>query len=482
MTTSDIWLTRRELLTVSAATTVAWAMRKDAQAMGETASETGHRQKRVAVIGAGFGGLACAYELSAAGYFVDVFEARNRLGGRVRSVQEFAPGQQVEFGAELIGKNHPHWLRYAKQFGIELTSVEDDDGGPGRAFILDEKRISGVDAAKLEEEIDAGLDDITRDAVDVNWDQPWMSPDAGRLDRMSVADRLVSLKATGRAKRAIGVELVLDMAVPLERMNYLALLCTIRAHGLERFWSDTEVFRAKSGNQMLASFLAAGIRGGGLHLDSPVVRIKAGSAGMQITLRDQRELQYDDVVLAVPPSVWDKIEFSPGLPKPLQPQMGIATKFLAVCEKDFWSPTRSADSLTDTLAGSTWEGPPADESGRRSLVAFAGGPAAETLHELPLEKQATTLRSSVEEVLPGFNAAHLKSEFVDWPGDPWTRGGYSFPMPGQFLSQSRILRDGIGHLHFAGEHASFGFTGYMEGGLESGASLAQRLIQRDQHR
>ena len=50
---------------------------------------------RVGVIGAGFGGLACAYELSDAGYLVDVFEARNRIGGRVRSEAEFAPGQVV---------------------------------------------------------------------------------------------------------------------------------------------------------------------------------------------------------------------------------------------------------------------------------------------------------------------------------------------------------------------------------------------------
>ncbi len=443
-------------------------------------TETKDRLPRVAVIGAGFGGLACAYELSAAGYFVDVFEARNRPGGRVRSMQEFAPGQHVEFGAELIGKNHPHWLRYAQQFGIELTSVSDGDDEPPRTILLDGKCYSGDEVARLEQEIDAGHAELTRDAAVANWDQPWKTSDAERLDRMSTAERLKTLKTTDRAKRAIAVELVLDMAVSLEHMNYLALLCTIRAHGLERFWSDTETFRAKSGNQMLASCLAARIRGGALHLDCPVTRIRAESGGMVVSLRDGRELKYDDIVLAVPPSVWDKIEFSPALPKHLRPQMGIATKFLTVCNKDFWLPARSADSLTDSLAGTTWEGPPAEGSARRSLVSFAGGPMAEKLHALPLAEQARTLHESLEEVLPGFQAAHLKSEFVDWPGDPWTRGGYSFPLPGQFLSQARILREGIGHLHFAGEHASFGFTGYMEGGLESGVSLANRLIQRDQ--
>ena len=40
---------------------------------------------RVVVVGAGFSGLAAAYELSRAGYEVTVVEARNRVGGRVIS-------------------------------------------------------------------------------------------------------------------------------------------------------------------------------------------------------------------------------------------------------------------------------------------------------------------------------------------------------------------------------------------------------------
>jgi monoamine oxidase len=42
-----------------------------------------------------------------------------------------------------------------------------------------------------------------------------------------------------------------------------------------------------------------------------------------------------------------------------------------------------------------------------------------------------------------------------------------------------ILHSGLGKLHFAGEHASYQFCGYMEGALYSGASLAKRLAQRD---
>src|SRR6266550_704175 len=46
---------------------------------------------RVAVIGAGFSGLACAYELMSAGYDVTVIEARDRVGGRVISFNDLVP-------------------------------------------------------------------------------------------------------------------------------------------------------------------------------------------------------------------------------------------------------------------------------------------------------------------------------------------------------------------------------------------------------
>ena len=81
---------------------------------------------RVVVIGAGFSGLAAAYELSSAGYDVTVVEARNRVGGRVVSFSDMVPGKNVEGGGELIGSNHPTWVAYAKQFKLEFLDVTEE--------------------------------------------------------------------------------------------------------------------------------------------------------------------------------------------------------------------------------------------------------------------------------------------------------------------------------------------------------------------
>jgi monoamine oxidase len=43
--------------------------------------------KTVIVVGAGPAGLTCAYELTRAGHHVTVLEARDRPGGRVRTLR-----------------------------------------------------------------------------------------------------------------------------------------------------------------------------------------------------------------------------------------------------------------------------------------------------------------------------------------------------------------------------------------------------------
>src|SRR3954468_19776537 len=50
----------------------------------------------VIIVGAGFAGLSAAYELHHAGYGVTVLEAQHRLGGRVKSLDDFVPGKNVE--------------------------------------------------------------------------------------------------------------------------------------------------------------------------------------------------------------------------------------------------------------------------------------------------------------------------------------------------------------------------------------------------
>ena len=110
-------ISRREMIQRSLAAT-AGILLSDKFARGLAAQA---KAGRIVVVGAGFSGLTAAYELSQAGYDVTVVEARNRVGGRVISFSDLVPGKIVEGGGELVGTNHPRWIRYAERFKLKLV-------------------------------------------------------------------------------------------------------------------------------------------------------------------------------------------------------------------------------------------------------------------------------------------------------------------------------------------------------------------------
>jgi squalene-associated FAD-dependent desaturase len=73
--------------------------------------------KRVAVIGAGWAGLACAMELAAAGRAVTVFEAARQAGGRARGVDWH--GLRVDNGQHLMVGAYRETLRLMRQLRTE---------------------------------------------------------------------------------------------------------------------------------------------------------------------------------------------------------------------------------------------------------------------------------------------------------------------------------------------------------------------------
>ena len=77
-------------------------------------------RKRVVVIGAGMAGLVAAYELKRQGHDVAVLEAQNRVGGRVFTCREFAPGLYAEAGAMRIPRSHDLTIEYCELFDLPM--------------------------------------------------------------------------------------------------------------------------------------------------------------------------------------------------------------------------------------------------------------------------------------------------------------------------------------------------------------------------
>jgi len=88
--------------------------------------------RKIAIVGAGLAGLCAAYELRGLKYDVFVYEVRDRVGGRVHSLDDFIDKKVVEGGGELIGSNHPLWNSYKQHFKLNFTDVKDYGNSPVR--------------------------------------------------------------------------------------------------------------------------------------------------------------------------------------------------------------------------------------------------------------------------------------------------------------------------------------------------------------
>lgn len=439
--------------------------------------------KRVIVVGGGFAGLAAASELIARGYDVTLLEARHRVGGRVLSFNEFPAGRVVEGGGELIGSNHPLWNAYAERFGLELAEIVEPEEAEF-PVLLDGVRLTSEESDALWEELDAAVTTLNDAARAIDAEQPWTSPDAAALDARSTAEWLAALEVSPRCKRALQAQFEADNGTPIERQSLLANLAQIKGGGVESYWTDSETHRCARGNQALAHELAKTIVADGasrVRLDAAVTRIDHGGAVAKVTLADGSVLEADDVVLALPPSLWGAIAFDVALPAALTVQMSVNVKYLAAVKRRFWEEAGLApDGLTDGLIGWTWEATHRQEgAGDFVLTAFSGAHGADRARALPAAGRDAAYAAALEPLLPGFTAEFVASRFMDWPGDPRTKAGYSMPAPGQLMSAGPLLRAGLGKLHFAGEHCSHAFVGYMEGALQSGVAVARRLAERD---
>lgn len=442
----------------------------------------GMSAKRVVVVGGGFAGLACAHELIAAGYDVTLVEAANRVGGRVRTTTEFVQGRVVEVGAELIGSNHPTWMAYKDRFGLEMLELSESETWE-QPVILEGKRLEREAAGALLEEMDEAFNtNIEPLAATVDADQPWLTPKAKEHDARTTADWIASLECSDLCKRALTVEFTANNGQDTTKQSFLGNLAQVKGHGTAQSYRDeSEVYRCLGGNQQLAFKLAETIPSKILGL--PVRTIDYSQKTIVVTCNDGRTIECDDVVLAVPPSVWSRIDIKPGIPSTLAPQMGLNVKWFAHMKSRFWRANEQEQyAMADGMVHMTWEGTDEQEGdGDIVFVAFSGGPSAGRARMLRGDAQKEAYLKELEALYPGFrvNVAG-KTFFMDWPGETWAQASYSFPAPGQVTTHGPVMYEGLqGRLHFAGEHTCYRFVGYMEGALYSGAQLAARIAKRD---
>ena len=95
---------------------------------------------------------------------------------------------------------------------------------------------------------------------------------------------------------------------------------------------------------------------------------------------------------------------------------------------------------------------------------------------------ATAFLKQIEPVFPGITRRWNGRATLDVPErDPNLLGSYSYWKVGQYTQfsgyeKARQPDPTTGKCHFAGEHCSTNFQGYMEGGAEQGARAANEIV------
>jgi monoamine oxidase len=439
---------------------------------------------RVVVIGAGFSGLACADELAAAGYRVIVLEARDRVGGRVHSRRDLVPGKVVEAGGELVGPNQPTWMAYTKRFNLEpLPHPVDDEQGP---ILLNGKRLGPEDAKAVWKGMHELFSRLNEEARHVPAYQAWEMPGARALDLRSLGEWLADQRVEELVRHAAAAQWTASDGMLPSWQSYLGNLAVVKGGGLEKFWDDTDTLHIKGGTQQLAERLRDSLlrRPGGheVRLGTPVRRVRQQTDKVVVSIAGGKTIEADDVVLTAPPNTWSRIAFDPPLPADLTVPMATNGKYLMVFKDPFWvSEGKSLNALSDGDVQSTWGATSGQGSeGLHGLMLYSGGPTADDWRSWSESERDRRLSEALTQLYPGRSKESQGRHYIDWLSDPWARGTYSFPAPGQVTTVGPVLIKGVrNHLHFAGEYACYAFAGWMEAALNSGVRLARRLCERD---
>ncbi len=394
---------------------------------------------RVAVIGAGLAGLAAAEELARAGADLDVFEARDRVGGRVWS-SRFGD-DTIEHGAEFILPGSTATTSAAQRLGLGLVrkGLRYGDRDPVGAGAVSKAAIR------------AGVE---------------------RLQAPSSAERtvdgaLASADLPGAVRDAIRARIEVSCGYPASDLDATVLREDGTAFG------DFDTHSIEGGNAQLAAALAERVGSDRIHLESPVSALSWGAQGVQIASAHSVAVA-DCAVVAVPASVIDAITFEPLLPAAKEAvhravRYGQAAKLFVGLKH----PVRPSATLSVPDRFWCWTQLRPDGGPASFVGAFAGTEAA--LGALGVASGPARWASTLAALRPELELDLDAITITIWPDDPWVRGAYSAPSASSPIDQTELVRP-IGRLAFAGEHTAGAHHATMEGALRSGVRAARDLL------
>ncbi len=275
---------------------------------------------RVAIVGAGLGGLTCAYRLRQAGVIATVYEGNTRLGGRCWSIRgAFNDAQVAEHGGELIDQAHTEIRQLAQELGLSLDNLlSAEQNGTEPFYYFGGRRQTFAETTDAVKQVWQALHrDLSAASYPTTFDSYTSAGFA--LDHMSILQWIESRVPGGHASplgQLLDVAYNIEYGAEVNDQSVLNLIYLLGYSGpgqFRIFGPSNEKYHVRGGNDQIVSRLAAALDGQ-IETDAALSSIARLSDG-RYTLtfgggRTRRSVTADQVVLALPFSKLREVDYS----------------------------------------------------------------------------------------------------------------------------------------------------------------------------
>ncbi len=429
------------------------------------------RSPDVIIIGAGIAGLTAALALADQGAEVVVLEGRSRPGGRIATLDDL-PGRP-EAGTPVIPTGAKRAIGLTERFGIETIRAPSEPplhrwrfaiGGevfeatdwPGQ----DVNRLSPGERRVLPPFLlghyENGLGKMFRERT--NW------TNAEERD-ISLASHLDRRGASAEARRLIGVDSpwgsshevsVLHIARQLHQRRLDPLEARLIPGGAQRF------------PEALAAALADRISYG-----RRVAMIEEGDREVIVRLTGGQLYSAPHVICTVPFAALRSVDLRADLSLPVA-HLIASLPSAHVTQVHFVG----FETIPDGTPYRLWTDDhrlgevSLRNHDRKHIVATLRGRAADLADRRSEAAVLADAETALRRLVPGLPEFRAR-KVVSWQNDPFARGAWHLPGPGQMKHLAAAVTEPGRRLHFAGEHLGLSALG-IEAALES----AERAVAR----
>jgi monoamine oxidase len=441
---------------------------------------------RICVIGAGYAGLSAARALTRANVDVLLLEARDRVGGRIWTVER--QGHRIDIGGAWIAPAHDKLRELARDYDVALhpTYAHGDvvltNGDDIRRFHGLVPPINPVQVASL----GLGMARIDAMAKRVPIDEPWTARRAHAWDATSAAAWAARNLPPGTGRELLDAAVRGLMTCDPSEVSLLHLLYLVRsADGLRVLLSTEGGYQQDlvvGGMGTMAEHIA-GELGERVRLRSPVRTVAQHDTGVRITT-DEIEIEAERVVMAIPPALAIAVQFTPPLP-PDKSQLlqrlpaGSIIKFVVIYEQAFWRADNACGQslgIGHPIEMTLDAGPPSGAPG--VITAFAFGPNGRRVATMSPDARRALVLDALATRFGSRAGTPLELVEQEWAAEEWSRGCFMAHMPPGVLTQyGHALRAPTGRVHWAGTETATVAHGAVEGAVRSGLRAADEVLR-----